>query len=249
MTGQGTPQKRFQQRFQRGLRKGFPTGVKRTVVVHSGKGGVGKTFVAVNIARALADNGLKVGLLDADIDCPNALKTLEMDGDLIANAEKKIIPLEKDGLKAVSMAPLLGGEHEALLWRGPRLSRAVEQLVHDTDWGELDFLIVDAPPGTSDVPLSILQVLEGAEMLLVTTPQDTAVMDAMRSAKMAQRLKIDVIGVIENMAGVVFGEGGGERLAKELGVPLLASILLKAEFAKGARPESISNMANQNIFQ
>lgn len=242
-------QESWKKRFQRGLRKGFPKGVKRVIVVHSGKGGVGKTFVAVNIARALVANGLKVGILDADIDCPNALKTLGVEGDLVANADKKIIPLEKDGLKAVSMAPLLSGDGEALLWRGARLSRAVEQLVHDTDWGDLDFLIVDAPPGTSDVPLSILQVLEGAEMLLVTTPQDVAVMDAMRSAKMAQRLKIQVIGVIENMAGVIFGEGGGERLANELGVPLLASILLKAEFAQGAQPESISTMANQNIFQ
>lgn len=245
MAGQETPPKKIQRRFQRGLRKGFPKGVKRVIVVHSGKGGVGKTFVAVNVARALVDAGLKVGLLDADIDCPNALKTLDMDGDLMANADKKIIPLEKAGLKAVSMAPLLNDDGEALLWRGPRLSRAVEQLVHDTDWGELDFLIVDAPPGTSDVPLSILQVLEGAEMLLVTTPQDVAVMDAMRSAKMADRLKIQVVGVIENMAGVVFGKGGGEKLAKELGVPLLASILLKAEFARGVQPNELS----QNIFQ
>lgn len=219
--------------------------MKRVIVAHSGKGGVGKTFVAVNIARALVDAGLKVGLLDADIDCPNALKTLGMEGDLVANADKQIIPLEKDGLKAVSMAPLLSDEQEALLWRGPRLSRAVEQLVHDTDWGELDFLIVDAPPGTSDVPLSILQVLEGAQMVLVTTPQDVAVMDAARSASMAKRLKIEIVGVVENMAGVIFGEGGGQKLADELGVPLLASILLKKEFAHGERPDSL----NKNIFQ
>lgn len=217
-------------RFRRGLRRGLPDGVKRVIAVHSGKGGVGKTFVAVNLAVSLAEAGYKVGLLDADIDCPNIFRMLSLKGTMVANENRKIIPLQKHGVKIVSMAPLLNDETESLLWRGPRTSRAVEQLAHDTDWGELDFLIVDAPPGTSDVPISILQTLAGVEMLIVTTPQELALMDAERSINMANRLNIPVLGIIENMSGNLFGERGGETLAKKLKIPFFGSIPLKKTY-------------------
>ena len=226
-------QETLKNRFRRGLRKALPPGVKRVIAVHSGKGGVGKMFVAVNLAVSLAQAGHSVGLLDADIDCPNILRMLKLEGSMVANKDKKIIPLEKHGIKVVSMAPMLNHESESLLWRGPRTSRAVEQLVHDTAWGELDYLIVDAPPGTSDVPISILQTLEGVEMLIVTTPQELALMDAQRSANMAERLNIPVLGLLENMSGDLFGEGGGERLAQELNIPFFGSIPLKKEYASG----------------
>lgn len=224
-------QERLKNRFRRGIRRGLPEGVKRVIAVHSGKGGVGKTFVAVNLAVSLAKDGFKVGLIDADIDCPNAMRLLQVEGKMVANEHRKIVPLEKYGVKMVSMAPMLQNESESLLWRGPRTSRAVEQLVHDTDWGELDFLIVDAPPGTSDVPISILQTLESVEMLIVTTPQELALMDAKRSVNMAERLNIPILGILENMSGDVFGEGGGETLARSMGVPFFGTIPLKAAYS------------------
>lgn len=224
-------QETLKKRLSRGLRRGTPSGVKRVIAVHSGKGGVGKTFVAVNLAVSLAHAGHTVGLLDADIDCPNILRMLKLEGAMIANKDKKIIPLEKHGVKVVSMAPMLNSESESLLWRGPRTSRAVEQLVHDTEWGELDYLFVDAPPGTSDVPISILQTLESVEMLVITTPQELALMDAERSVNMAERLNIPVLGLLENMSGEMFGEGGGQALAQTLDIPFLGSIPLKKEYA------------------
>lgn len=248
MDGQGGMGNRFRrglrraapERMQRGLRRGAPAGAC-IIAVHSGKGGVGKTFVATNLAVSLAKAGRRVGLLDADIDCPNILKSLNLKGKLVANADRKIVPLEKYGIKIVSMAPLMATEDESLLWRGPRTSRAVEQLVHDTDWGELEYLIVDVPPGTSDVPISVLQILEGVQLLIVTTPQELALMDARRSARMAQRLNVPLLGIVENMAGDVFGQGGGEALAAELDVPFWGSIPLKASYAHTDEPASLSD--------
>lgn len=224
------------QHFSRGLRTGNPPGVKNVLAVHSGKGGVGKTFVAVNLAMAMIKKGFKVGILDADVDCPNVMKMLKLEGKLIANANKKMIPLEKFGLKIVSLAPMLESDEEAVLWRGPIVSRVVEQLLHDTEWGELDYLVVDLPPGTSDIPLSVLQMLGDARVLVVTTPHELAVMDARRSIRMVQKLHCEVAGIIENMAGDVFGSAGENKLAAdaalELAIPLLGTIELKGMYAE-----------------
>jgi ATP-binding protein involved in chromosome partitioning len=238
-----------------GLRTGKIEGIKNIIAVHSGKGGVGKTFVAVNLAVYLAKTGCKVGLLDADIDCPNVMRMLKMKGKLVANCHNKIDPLEKFGVKVVSVAPMLPAEDDAVMWRGPVISRAVEQLVHDTEWGELDYLIIDMPPGTSDIPLSILHMLSNCKVLVVTTPQELSMLDAQRSIKMAQKMGREVVGLIENMSGEVFGEiGGGSRLHQSLkkeGIPVVGSIKLQAAYSRGGadgQPPVLSDVALEKIF-
>lgn len=224
-----------------GLRRGTPEGIKRVLAVHSGKGGVGKTFVAINLALGLASKGARVGLLDADVDCPNVMKVLGLKGTLAANGAEKIVPLEYQSgagrtLKVLSMAPMLKNEDDVLMWRGPIVSRVVDQFIHDTAWGELDFLVVDLPPGTSDIPLTIFHILEGAELIVVTTPQELALLDARRAIKMARQMNAKIIGLIENMSGEIFGGGekakiGGVQLSKDLKIPFLGSIPLDAGFA------------------
>ncbi len=213
------------------LRCGIPAGIKKIIAVHSGKGGVGKTFVAVNLAALLAKKGHAIGLLDADIDCPNVMKMLQLKGKLIADNNRKIIPLQKFGIKVVSMAPMLDSEDEVLMWRGPIVSRVVEQFLFDVAWNSLDFLIVDLPPGTSDIPLTLFQMVREAKLLLVSTPQELALLDAKKSINMAKRLHVDIIGIMENMTGPVFGSGVTKKLAFSLQIPFLGSIPLEKRYA------------------
>lgn len=213
-------------------RFGKPAGVKRVIAIHSGKGGVGKTFVALNLAAALAEKGAQVGLLDADIDCPNVMKILRLQGKFIADAEKKIIPLEKDKLKIVSMAPLLEHEEQVLLWRGPIVSRALEQFLYDVAWGELDYLIVDLPPGTSDIPITLYHTIKQTELIGVATPQELALLDAKKSLNMAQQMKIKIVGLVENMSGKIFGKDNVRQLTEELGIPFLGNIELNPKFTR-----------------
>ncbi len=217
--------------------------VTRVIAVSSGKGGVGKSSVSVNLALALADQGFSVGLLDADIwgfSIPRMLgvssKRLEADED------GKIVPLEAHGLKLVSTGLLVDDEDKALMWRGLMLSKALEQFLTDVAWGHVDYLVVDMPPGTGDIQMALARLLPQAEMVVVTTPQRAAQKVAARVADMARRSFMPVIGVIENMAGFttpagehfkLFGEGGGQELADELGVPLIASIPLDPFVVEG----------------
>lgn len=215
-----------------GIRKGGLENIKRIIAVHSGKGGVGKTFVAVNFAAFLAKKGLKVGLLDADVDCPNILHMLKAEGKLLANEKKMIVPLQKFGMKIVSMAPLMNTEDEALLWRGPVVSRVLEQFLYDVDWGDLDVLVVDLPPGTSDIPITLYHMLPRSEALLVTTPHALGLLDAKKSAAMAKKMNVKILGMVENMGGEVFGKENSKETAKKLGVPFLGSISLHAAYAQ-----------------
>jgi ATP-binding protein involved in chromosome partitioning len=199
----------------------------RVVAVASGKGGVGKSSTAVNLAAGLADTGYKVGLLDADIWGFSIPRMLGVTGRLEAHPESKLIqPLEAHGVKTVSTGLIIEDEETALMWRGLMLSKALEQFLTQVDWGEIDYLIIDMPPGTGDVQMALTRMLPQAEMVVVTTPQNAAQKVAVRVADMARRSHMPVIGVVENMVGEVFGSGGGQELADELGVPLLAVIPL-----------------------
>jgi ATP-binding protein involved in chromosome partitioning len=196
----------------------------RVVAVASGKGGVGKSSLTVNLASALAASGKEVGILDADIyghSIPHMLGIAQKP----VVVDKLIVPPVAHDLKLMSIGFFLD-DNQPVMWRGPMLHRALEQFLQDVHWGELDVLVVDMPPGTGDVSISLGQLLPRAEAVVVTTPQPLAQEVASRAATMAQKTGMRIVGVIENMTSEVFGVGGGERLATELGVPLLGSVPL-----------------------
>ncbi|MFZ0456310.1 MAG: Mrp/NBP35 family ATP-binding protein [Ignavibacteriaceae bacterium] len=208
------------------------TKIKHRVAVFSGKGGVGKTTVSVNLAFSFQMEGFSTGILDADITGPNVSKMLGIEDELII-LNQLIIPFEKNGIKMVSIAGLIQ-PGQPVIWRGPLRSKVISQFLADVDWGELDFLIADLPPGTGDEILTISQKMKPDYAVIVTTPQEVSVIDAERAINMAKKLEIPFIGVIENMSGFVcphcsaviniFGEGGGQKLADEYNVQFLGSI-------------------------
>jgi ATP-binding protein involved in chromosome partitioning len=196
----------------------------RVIAVASGKGGVGKSSLTVNLAAAFAASGLEVGVLDADIyghSIPHMLGVTQKP----VVVDKMIVPPVAHDLRLMSIGFFLD-DNQPVMWRGPMLHRALEQFLQDVHWGEIDVLVVDMPPGTGDVSISLGQMLPRAEALVVTTPQPLAQEVASRAATMAQKTGMRVIGVIENMTSEVFGAGGGDRLAAELGVPMLGSVAL-----------------------
>ena len=196
----------------------------RVLAVCSGKGGVGKSSLAANLAVAFSQLGQRVGVLDADVYGHSIPHIFGIQQKPVL-VDRMMIPPVKDGLKLMSIGFFLD-DNAPVMWRGPMLHRALEQFLQDVHWGELDTLVVDMPPGTGDVSISLGQLLPRAEVLVVTTPQPAAQEVASRAATMAQKTNMRLLGVIENMAGEIFGSGGGERLAAELGVPLLGSIPL-----------------------
>jgi ATP-binding protein involved in chromosome partitioning len=217
-----------------GLPEGALAQVSNVVCVGSGKGGVGKSTITANIAAALVAEGRKVGVLDADVWGYSIPRMFGVGGRPPVSPERKILPLEAHGVKVMSIGFFVE-ENAAVVWRGPMLHKALTQFLEDVAWGELDFLLVDLPPGTGDVAMTLAQLLPQARFLLVTTPQPTAQKVARRAAEMAHKVDLDIAGVVENMAGFVtpggeryqlFGEGGGQALAGELDVPLLGKVPL-----------------------
>lgn len=199
----------------------------RVVAVASGKGGVGKSSVSVNLAVALASDGYRVGLVDADIWGFSIPRMIGATDRLEADATTKLIaPATAHGVKVISTGLIIESEETALMWRGLMLSKALEQFLNQVHWGDLDYLVIDMPPGTGDVQMALTRMLPQAEMIVVTTPQKAAQKVAIRVADMARRSYMPIVGVVENMSGEVFGTGGGAELASELGVPLLGSIPL-----------------------
>jgi len=203
--------------------------------VYSGKGGVGKTTVAVNLAVTLAHRGLSVGLLDVDIDCPNVHSIIGAHEDP-RHSENGFIPAQAWGVKVMSMGYLQQDPNEAIIMRGPMIHNTINQLLQSTDWGELDYLIIDLPPGTSDAPLPVMQTLQLDGFVVVTTPQELSVVDARRSINMIKTLKVSVLGVVENFSGDIFGSGGGEELATELDLPFLGRFELRADYRDTSKP-------------
>jgi ATPases involved in chromosome partitioning len=215
--------------------------VKHTVAVSSGKGGVGKSTVAVNLALALRQSGAVTGLVDVDVygpDVPLMMGTRGRPGMF----DNKIIPVEAHGVKIMSIG-LLVDEREALVWRGPMIHSAVQQFLRDVAWGPLDYLVFDMPPGTGDAQLSLSQVIPLGGVVMVTTPQDVALLDVRKGLAMFRKLNVPILGVVENMSYFVapdtgtrypiFGEGGGAKIADEFGVPLLGQIPLEIETRRG----------------
>jgi len=206
------------------------------IVVLSGKGGVGKSTVAVNLAVSLSMSGYKTGLLDIDIHGPSVPKMLRLDGSIMQPSERgKLIPVDFGGLKVMSIGFLLPGEQEAVIWRGPAKASAIRQFIGEVEWGDLDYLVVDCPPGTGDEPLTVIQTLEKIDgAVVVTTPQDVALVDVRKSISFCGQLNLSVLGVIENMSGLVcphcgetidvFKSGGGETMASEMRVPFLGRV-------------------------
>lgn len=220
-------------------------GVKNTVAVASGKGGVGKSTVAVNLAVALAKDGANVGLVDADIygpSIPLMLGTNDKPKVYQAENSVKIVPLENYGIKFMSIG-LLVDEKDPIIWRGPMASGAIKQFMTDVDWGELDYLIFDLPPGTGDIQLTLVQTIPLTGAVIVTTPQEVSLIDARKALKMFERVNVPVLGVVENMSYFIapdtgkkydiFGSGGGERICKELNTTLLGGIPIDPRIRQG----------------
>lgn len=216
--------------------------VKYKIAVASGKGGVGKSTVSVNLAFALKTLGKKVGLLDADIYGPNLPMMLGLEGQSPRTRNRKILPLERDGVKVMSLG-FLAPSDTAVIWRGPLVGRAIEQMLRDVDWGELDFLIIDLPPGTGDAQLTISQKLVLTGAVIVSTPQPVALSDAMKGLRMFQKVNVPVLGVIENMSRFlcpdcgkehdIFGYGGARAAAQREGVKFLGDIPIIAAIRVG----------------
>jgi len=228
-------------------------GIKNVVAVASGKGGVGKSTVAVNLALAWAAQGARVGLLDADIYGPSQPIMLGLQGERPSTKDgKRIVPLQAHGIVAMSIGFLVDVE-QPMVWRGPMVTSALNQLLAETDWGELDYLVVDMPPGTGDIQLTLSQRVPVSGAVIVTTPQDISLADARKGLRMFEKVNVPVLGVIENMgvhvcsqcghAEHVFGAGGGERMAAQYGVQLLGSLPLDTrirEEADGGKPTVVA---------
>jgi ATP-binding protein involved in chromosome partitioning len=219
--------------------------IKNKILVLSGKGGVGKSTVAVHLSVALADRGLTVGLLDVDLHGPSIPRMLGLVGRRAEVKEGALVPIDYDPrLKVFSIPFVLEGKDAAVIWRGPRKGGAIRQLLSDVRWGPLDVLVVDAPPGTGDEPLSIAQTIPGVKALVVTTPQVVSVEDVRRSLKFLNKVNLPILGIVENMSGLIcphchqeitlFKKGGGEALAREWGVPFLGRIPLEPELVAEA---------------
>jgi ATP-binding protein involved in chromosome partitioning len=226
-----------------GLPEGALAQVKNVICVASGKGGVGKSTMTANLAASLAADGHSSGALDCDVYGYSIPRMLGVEGKPEVNANRKIIPLDGPGGVKVMSIGFFVEQNAAVVWRGPMLHKAIQQFLEDVDWGELDYLLLDLPPGTGDVSMTLAQLLPQAKVLIVTTPQPAAQTVARRSAEMAGKVDLELLGVIENMSGfttpsgerfTIFGEGGGQLLADELDVPLLGKIPLSEELREHA---------------
>jgi ATP-binding protein involved in chromosome partitioning len=220
------------------------------LIIASGKGGVGKSTVSVNLAKALQAKGFRVGLLDADITGPDIPKLLGIENRRLVQGPEGIEPADAEQIKVASMALVLSSPDSAVVWRGPMKMAAIKQFIQDVNWGSLDLLIIDLPPGTSDEPLSVLQLIPDlAGAIIVTTPQEVSLLDSRKAVNMVKSMKLPVLGIVENMSGLIcphcketiniFSTGGGRRMAEEMDVPFLGAIPIDPEVSSlGDRGET-----------
>ena len=215
--------------------KGSLEKIKHKFLVMSGKGGVGKTSVSVNLSMALAKKGYKVGLMDVDIHGPDVPRMLGLKGMLDLNEQRKLTPMSfSENLTAVSLESLIPNKDDAIIWRGPMKHQVIRQFISDVEWGELDHLIIDSPPGTGDEPLSVAQTISDARAIIVTTPQEISLADVRKSINFCKTVNLEIFGIIENMSGFdcphcgetvdIFGSGGGEKTAVAFNIPFLGKI-------------------------
>jgi Mrp family chromosome partitioning ATPase len=244
--------------------------IKNRLLVFSGKGGVGKSTVAVNLGLALSKRQLKVGLLDVDIHGPNLAKMLgEEEGKLASAGDNKILPVSvTKNLSLVSMSFLLQDQNTPVIWRGPLKMKLIQQFLGDVVWGKLDWLVIDSPPGTGDEPLSVAQLIPASGAVIVTTPQEVSLLDSKKAVNFARRLNLKIHGIIENMSGLIcphcgksinlFKEGGGEKAAQELGIPFLGRIPIDPKIVESGddgkpfithHPESNASKAIDEIVE
>lgn len=209
--------------------------IKHKLIVMSGKGGVGKTSTSVNLAMALAGKGFQVGIMDVDLHGPDVPRMLGLKGMLELSGNKKLEPMRRmENLKVISIESLTMSKDDAIIWRGPIKYSAIKQFIGEVEWGDLDFLIIDSPPGTGDEPLTVAQTIQDAKAIIVTTPQEVSLADVRKSISFCKTVKMEIFGMIENMSGFVcphcgekvdiFGSGGGERTAAAASIPFLGRI-------------------------
>ena len=223
--------------------------IKYRIGVYSGKGGVGKTTVTTNLALTLAKHGRKVAILDCDIDCPNVTRVLRISERPGADNEGKMIPPSKHGVSVMSMGFFQENEDEAIVWRGPMIHNAINQFISKTNWGDIDYLICDLPPGTSDAPLTVMQTLNLDGFIVVSTPQELAALDAKRSINMIKKLNLKVFCVVENMTGGIFGKGAAIEMAEELELPVLSEISLLSDYSDSFDPVVHTNDTSEKEFE
>lgn len=209
--------------------------IKHKIIVMSGKGGVGKTSTAVNLSLALAEAGHRVGIMDVDLHGPDVPRMLGIEGTPELMSNQMLSPMKySENLSAMSIESFIPGKDDAIIWRGPMKYSAIRQFIGDVDWGALDFLVIDSPPGTGDEPLTVAQIVADARAIIVTTPQEVALADVRKSINFCKTVKMEIFGLIENMSGLncphcgemidLFGSGGGERTAKQTGIRFLGKI-------------------------
>jgi len=229
-------------------------GVRHIIAVASGKGGVGKSTVATNLAVTLARRGLKVGLMDADVYGPSLPTMMRLHGKPIADDQRRIVPMEAYGVKCMSVGFLVD-ENEPIIWRGPMVMGLIRQFLQQVHWGELDALIIDLPPGTGDAQLTMIQAVQVSGAVIVTTPQDVAVLDAVRGIEMFRKLEVPIIGLVENMSWLdvpggmrmyPFGQGGGPKTAARYEVPLITQIPLDERIRAGGDAGSPASLAEDD---
>ncbi len=209
--------------------------IKNKIIVMSGKGGVGKSSTAVNLSMALASDGHRVGIMDVDLHGPDVPHMLGIEGMPELTSNQKLSPMKySQNLSAISIESFIPAKDDAIIWRGPLKYAAIRQFIGDIDWGDLDFLVIDSPPGTGDEPLTVAQIISDAKAIIVTTPQDVALADVRKSINFCKTVKMEIFGLIENMSGLkcphcgemidLYGSGGGERTARQMGIRFLGKI-------------------------
>jgi len=227
-------EKQAQEQQEKDLKQSLSQ-IKNKIMVMSGKGGVGKTSTSVNLAVALSKKGLQIGIMDVDLHGPDVPRMLGLKGMIDMNENRKLIPIPySDTLKVISIESLMPSKDDAVIWRGPLKFSAIRQFIADVEWGNLDFLIIDSPPGTGDEPLTVAQIISDTKALIVTTPQEISLADVRKSINFCKTVKMEIFGLIENMSGFacphcgekieLFGSGGGEKTAAMAGVRFLGKI-------------------------